>query len=332
MGRGSYGRGALVCWWALCSLALAGCGYVGEPQYPALNITGRIVDLAAVERGDHLTVAFTIPPLTTEGLPVRFIGAVDLRVGPPNPGPFSPDRWAEGATRVEVKAPEKPGSMSFSVSIAKFIGTDVIVGVRIANARGRFSEWSNFAALTIQTPLSRPVLSAPENVTQGVALKWSAPGQSNFRVFRSSAKEPRPALLATTSEAAYLDATTVYGVRYEYFVQGFKDTAESEMAGPVAITPKDEFAPAVPSGLTATAGIDAIELAWERNTEPDFKGYRVYRWLAGAAFERIADLIEAPNFSDRKIEAGKRYSYVVTSVDQSGNESARTAPVEVTAP
>ena len=33
----------------------------------------------------------------------------------------------------------------------------------------------------------------------------------------------------------------------------------------------------------------------------------------------------------RAVEAGKRYRYAVSAVDQSGNESARSAPVEVMA-
>jgi len=51
----------------------------------------------------------------------------------------------------------------------------------------------------------------------------------------------------------------------------------------------------------------------------------------GAAFEKVAALIDAPAYSDRQVEAGKRYRYAVASVDQAGNESARTEAVEVTA-
>jgi len=57
----------------------------------------------------------------------------------------------------------------------------------------------------------------------------------------------------------------------------------------------------------------------------------VYRSTEGAEFEKIAALIDAPVYSDQRVEAGKRYRYAVSSVDQAGNESARTEPVEVTA-
>ena len=31
--------------------AFSGCGYIGEPMYPLLNIPARFTDLAAIQRG-----------------------------------------------------------------------------------------------------------------------------------------------------------------------------------------------------------------------------------------------------------------------------------------
>ena len=47
--------------------------------------------------------------------------------------------------------------------------------------------------------------------------------------------------------------------------------------------------------------------------------------------QKIATLVEAPTYSDSKIEAGKKYRYTVSAVDLTGNESAQSAPVEATA-
>ena len=113
-------------------------------------------------------------------------------------------------------------------------------------------------------------------------------------------------------------------------MQGVNGGAESDISDTLSITPKDEFPPAVPVGLTASPGVKTIELSWERNTEPDFKGYRVYRSIDNGPFERIADMIEGPVFSDRNVEAGKHYRYAVSAVDQSGNESKQGEAVEIT--
>ena len=103
------------------------------------------------------------------------------------------------------------------------------------------------------------------------------------------------------------------------------------MSETLAITPADIFPPAVPGALTAEPGVGAIELAWDRNAEPDFRGYNIYRSVEDGPFEKIASLIEAPAYSDRQVEAGKRYRYAVTAVDQVGNESERSTVAEATA-
>src|SRR5271167_449907 len=123
----------------VCALVmLSGCGYIGEPLYPALNIPVRVADLAAVQRGDKLEISFTIPALTTEGLAVKTIGVIDLRVGLAPEGAFQTDRWAEHAHSVPVPSPDKPQGVHTSTPIADFAGKEVIVAVRIANAKGRY--------------------------------------------------------------------------------------------------------------------------------------------------------------------------------------------------
>src|ERR1700676_3486164 len=88
---------------------VAGCGSVGEPLYPALNIPQRISDLDAVERGDSTTIYFTMPPLTTEGLAVRTIGSLDLRVDVNPSSGFNIDQWTASARRIAAPTPTQPG-------------------------------------------------------------------------------------------------------------------------------------------------------------------------------------------------------------------------------
>ena len=88
--------------------------------------------------------------------------------------------------------------------------------------------------------------------------------------------------------------------------------------GPETITPIDIFPPAVPSGLTASVGIGAVELAWNRNTEADFKEYRVLRSEEGGPFVEIARGLDAPVYSDHAVQSGKHYRYQVLAVDQNG--------------
>ena len=311
---------------------VAGCGSIGEPLYPALNIPAKTTDLVAVERGDKIAIYFTIPGLTTDGLALRAIGSVDLRVGVNPSGGFDRDKWAAAAKRIDIPAPSQPGPVHTEIFAQEFVGKEILAAVRVGNSRGRMSEWSNVFAVNIETPLAKPSDFQARTSPDGVRLTWNAPNESSFHIFRKTDQEKEPALLATVDKPEYVDASVEYGKPYEYYVQGIHEKTESDAAGPAPVIPTDTFPPAVPSGLTASIGIGAIELAWERNTESDFKDYQVYRSEEDGPFVKIAESVEGPVYSDRKIESGKHYKYRITAADQTGNVSEPSQPIEIIAP
>jgi fibronectin type 3 domain-containing protein len=94
----------------------------------------------------------------------------------------------------------------------------------------------------------------------------------------------------------------------------------------------DVFAPVAPAGLTAVVSLNSIELGWERNAEPDLAFYRVYRAEGNGAFQAIADKVEGPAFSDKRITSGTTYRYSVSAVDAAGNEGEKTPAVQAVAP
>ena len=296
------------------ALVLAGCGYVGPPLPPSLDMPSRIIDLRVVEYGDKIEAEFTLPPLTTEGLPLKSVRSVELRVG-------------EKSFTVPATG---PGPLRYEVPAREWIGKDVTVMVRATGPKGKSSDWSIPRTLPIQPPLEKPATVKAENVEKGVELKWNGTS-THYRVFRAAAAA-EPQQIGESDHAGYLDATIEYGTRYQYLVQGIAgELQQSETSDPEWITPRDDFAPAVPTGLTAVAGVNTIELAWERNTESDFKGYNVYRSVETGPFEKITSLIDAPTYTDRQVEAGKKYRYAVSAVDLTGNESDRSPAQEATA-
>jgi hypothetical protein len=296
---------------------------VGDPKPPALDIPTRITDLRAIEYGDKIVVQFTIGPLTTEGLALGELKAVELRA-------------ASGATPEIIQVPAKgPGPVDFEVSAQNWVGKPVTLTVRATGPKGKAAEWSNPVTLAVGVPLATPADLKVVSDPQGVRLTWLGSfgsGESaRYRIFRGAA-EAMPERLAESDKPEYIDATVDRGSPYRYFVQAVAgELRQSEISAIVGITPEDTFPPAVPAGLTAVAGVNSIELAWERNTEDDFAGYQVYRSTEGGAPERIAGPVDAPTFSDRAVEVGKKYRYTVTAVDRTGNESAPSTAAEVTA-
>jgi hypothetical protein len=295
-------------------LLLTSCGNVGEPMYPSLNIPARITDLRVIEHGSALVVNFTIPSLTTDGVAVKNLRSAEL---------------AAGEKQFPVDQTD-PGPVATNVPVEGLVGKELLFRVRLINARGRASDWSNVVTLTVVAPLPTPSELRPALVQEGVKLTWSAPGETHFRIFRRAENETAATQIAESDGSEYVDNKAEHNKNYEYTVQGLNGTAESGISQAASILTKDIFPPAVPAGLTASPGIDTVELAWDRNIEADFQGYRVYRSVDGSPFDRVADMVAAPSFSDKNIQSGKRYRYAVSAVSQAGTESKQSASVEIT--
>jgi fibronectin type 3 domain-containing protein len=317
---------------AAAALLLSGCGYIGEPMYPLVNVPNRVTDLAAVERGAVIVYQFTLPSLTTEGKRAK-IGKVEIRAGVAPDGSFNRDVWLSKALDLQAK-PDEKGHVMSEVPATPWVGKDVILGVRAYGVNGRASDWSNLVTVTVIEPLTKAAGVVAVAVAEGVHVSWQGPG-GQYKVFRRVGDEPL-ALVATVETNQWLDPATEFGKRYRYIVQAVRKAgvseAESEPSETAEVTPVDVFPPAVPAGLNAIAATKNIELVWDRNTEQDVAGYRLYRAVGDGELQKIADIQEAPSYSDRAVESGKVYRYAVSAVDRLGNESKQSAPVEVAAP
>jgi hypothetical protein len=273
--------------------------------------------------------------LTLEGLPITKPRDIELRLGP-NPGaPFVTDRWLASTRPLALAWPSDKPQVTHRLAAQEFVGQDLVFGVRLANPKGRFAAFSNLIAIRVVEPVQRPTDLALAETAAGLRLTWKAPVREGiaYRIFKKeqTQKEPDAILAATVAKPEFLDESIVYGRVYEYSVQAVQgEAAESLRSNVLTVTPKDTFAPAAPTGLTAIVGAQSIEVAWDRSTEFDFALYRVYRSLDEGEFVRLGETGATPSFSDRGLQAGKRHRYAVTAVDERGNESPRSALVEVT--
>jgi hypothetical protein len=304
---------------------LTGCGYPGPVLPPLLDIPLSVPYVNAVEYGDKILVEFTLPDLTTEGNPLRNVRLLEVRVGV-GPSPFTTERWAETAKSYPVASPAA-GPFTKEIPVSDWVNKDVVISVRAIGSKGKPAQWATPKLFTVQPPLLKPSALDVRNVEQGAKLTWKGTAPK-YRIFRAIAGGT-PERLNESDRAEFIDDTTEYDKTYQYLVQGITDDFHgSTVSDPKSITPEDKFAPAVPGALTAILGVNTVELAWTRNIEKDFRGYNVYRSIDGGPFEKIADLIPAPTFSDNKIEAGKKYRYEVSAVDVKGNESVHSTPAD----
>jgi hypothetical protein len=319
---------------SLILVTLCGCGYIGEPLPPRLNIPQPVADLAAVQRGSKIIVQFTLPRLTTEGVALREPLHWDLLAGEQVPGEFHIDQWAAHAKSVG-EAPAEAGRVHYEIAAAPWIGKDVVFAARVIGPNRHPSPWSRPVTVSVVAPPVVPRDLKAENAPEGVRLTWSGAGPS-YNVYRRDDNAKDFSMAGSTESPEYLDKGTEYGKTVHYFVQAVVKTGstdvESDLSPVLTFTPRDVFPPAVPTGLTAVPTTNSIELTWERDTDTDLAGYRVYRAPAGGEFVKIGETSETPSYTDSQLESGKAYRYTISAFDKSGNESKMSEPIEVTSP
>jgi hypothetical protein len=300
------------------------CGYVGDPLPPALNIPNPVQDLRVQQVESELAVNFTIPPKTTENLPITDLGAVELRVGPVPDAGWNQDAWAAAARPVAVDA-TAPGPVETTVNVREFAGRTVVVAVRLANRKGRSSGWSNPVTLLVEQPVVTPAAFQADSAPNGAMLTWEG-YQGLVVVYRDGeqAGEGR--------EGRFLDSRAVLGQKYKYEIQARGDKALGRRSAAVEVTIADRFPPAPPAGLSAVAGAGTVELSWNPNPETDILGYAVRRASGDGPLVTVAEFLDAPAFTDRDIQRGVRYRYAVIAIDLRKNQSPQSQEVEITVP
>ncbi len=317
-------------------LLLSSCGYVGPIVPPSPEIPAAVKDLVAVERGNKIEVFFRTPPRTTDNLAIKKFSAIDLRIGP-DVVPFDFAAWANGATAFPLPPPPpgdaldpKPLPITGSLPIEGLLGKHVTVAVRTAVKAGdHYSSWSNRIVLDIVEPVKTPTDLKIAASASGVVLDWDAVDAADqYRILRQAAGEPLTEV-GRTDKPHFVDETSQFDTPYTYAVVALHGGAESLPAKLEPFTSIDKFAPSIPTGVTALAGPESIEVSWQRSPEADTAGYLIYRSVDGGPFEKLPDMSNLSAFSDRKVEHGRTYRYQITAIDQKKNESERSAIVEV---
>ncbi len=95
---------------------------------------------------------------------------------------------------------------------------------------------------------------------------------------------------------------------------------------------EDTVAPDAPMGVVVSAKDSQVWLDWERSSSPDIHAYKVYRsTTAGGPYTEAASGLLVSKWIDDGVSNGTTYHYVVTALDNSGNESAFSDELSITA-
>lgn len=186
--------------------------------------------------------------------------------------------------------------------------------------------------------LTVPAVPAGLQATAGnaqVMLTWSpSTGATAYNVARAVTSGGPWIPVAQPTTNAYTDAGLTNGVPYFYVVAALNAGGASANSNAVTATPTSpgsgvitRTAPAVPSGLQATAGNAQVMLTWMASAGAT--SYTLSRSTqAGGPWTQVA--APASNaYTDTGLTNGTQYFYVVAAVNATGT-SANSAPVSAT--
>ncbi len=237
-------------------------------------------------------------------------------------------------------------------------GTTYWFALKTTDEASNWSGVSNIVQWTTPTAgdtLRPAALAVAVTATTGssVTLGWSAVGDDSLTgtatqyEVRWSAAPITPAnwsaatLVATgvptPAASGVSQSCTIGGLNRSidlWFAARVRDEADNWSAlsnVPQVARVLDTAPPAAPGGLAVGKQSDGVHVAWSANAEPDLAGYHVYRAVAaGGTYTRLdATLLTTNAFVDASAPDSSSLWYAVTAVDASQNESARSAPFQL---
>ena len=345
------------------TVLLAGCGHIGPPIPPSLELPKPVTNLRAVRKGDQVFLSWSLPSQTTErqsirhwgpalicrsvqvpmdtcGNPIGQIPAEQFLAGNANPSQITAEKALTtfvDALPHELQQVNPTGEIAYSVSAT--------------NSYGRSAGLSN----QVQVPAA-PVLAPPEDfkaqvTVDGVELSWKAvPHQQDnpalrflYRVYRRSQSGNADVVagevpLDASETIQFTDHAFEWEKTYDYRVTVVTLVAregkpelqvEGSDTSALQVFAHDIFPPSVPTGLQAVfSGVGQqafVDLIWAPDTEADLAGYNIYRREEGGSWAKInSDVVKTPAYRDGNVQSSKRYFYSVSGVDLRGNESGRS--------
>lgn len=330
----------------------AGCGKVGPPLPPEILIPRPVVDLTSRQIGPDVRLTWTLPAFNLNGTKATTLLRINVyrQIVPassPTPGAEEISKQFRGSKIMSIDMVNRDAFMEQGkmVFTDQFPGLDpetlassqLWYAVKVMNKK---KQDAGFSTLAVRQWLPVPPAVAHINFkaeeTQ-IILTWEAPpstassggsivGYSVYRGEQSGVVPSAPLNEEPILNPRYEDRNFQFGKTYYYTVRSVvrdrKFTAESRSSPESAFKPVDVFPPKTPTGLIVVFADGKMNLLWDASLEPDFAGYNVFRSDDGVTFTKINDsLLKSPTFRDERVEAGKKYLYRVSAVDQTGNES-----------
>ncbi len=338
-GRGAKRRLAAAA--LLLLFAIAGCARVGPPRPPFRRIPPPPEQLAAVQAGPALQLTFALPARNIDGSPIHGHRALEVFGGLIPPGVDVRDTigWGEVIATLDaagLQAVTRENRVALLLDVQRKLGENAdgraAFAVRFSNEKGHWSAWTPLLFTVVARPLAAPPAVRAEAVKGGVKVAWAAsdaaaPGDG-YVVFRKElpSGDMVEAVSVGPDASEALDAECRPGLRYWYFVAGFRRVAGQRVLGafpsPVEVDTRDVFPPDVPTAPSVVEEDGRLRIIWNPSPDPDVTGYLVFRSAEdGAWAQATGETVAASSWVDPEADPARRWKYRVMAVDGRGNRS-----------
>jgi cellulose 1,4-beta-cellobiosidase len=204
----------------------------------------------------------------------------------------------------------------------------VVTAVNTAGEGPASNQASATPGLAVTKPLAPSTLkAAPGNAK--VTLTWPAStGATSYNVKRSLVSGGPFVTIANVATTTYENTGLVNGTVYYYRVTALNTAGESGLSKKVNAMPAP--IPQAPGGVTISAGATAgvVNLSWNASTWAT--SYKVKRSTVNGGPYTKGKTAKTTSYSET-VTSGKRYYYVITAVNATG-ESSLSTQVTIVAP
>ena len=284
------------------------------------SATTSYTDLTAA---NGTTYTYTVAAVNGSATSTQSSGVSATPVAPPLPTPTGLSATA-GDTQISLSWSAVTGATSYDVyrNGTKLTTVATTSYTNTGLADGTSYSYYVIATNTTQTSTASvtvsatPMPAAPTGLSGSggdltASLTWTAvSGATSYNVYRGGVK------IGSSATTTYVDTTVSNNVAYAYTVTAIKNSAESVASATVNVTPF-VLTPAVPTGLTTTAGNGQVALSW--TAAANAKSYKVYRG---------ATLVASPtgtSYTDTGLPNGVAVTYTVVAVNGSASSAASAA-------
>ena len=298
--------------WLLC-LLLVGCGKEGEPLPPFIRIPEAVNDLAVRQSGRDLILSWTNPARYIDGSAAADLARVQI---------LSNDSVL---ATLGVTAPAQLQTHAFPIDSS---GGQRSFTVQVETARGRISPASNAVSISPVEVPGRVVGLRAVVDQRRIVLIWERPQDRPELADAYAVTRIEPREMQTVPQTRYEDTRYRPGSTYIYEVTAMRGVVPGVGPESVTVVVQDAIPPMIPTTLDLVRSETGAFLTWAANSETDLAGYRVFRSeTADGDYAPVTDGLSPTNaWFDAAYRPGRYYA--VSAVDDSGNESARSAPLQ----